>query len=261
MESQTLAGRAASQPMARAAVALSLGLAAALTSAPAWAQSTTHSMLAHFNSLGATYPALVQSDPWTFRSGSSAGALFTSSTTYYVGTEAAQNIGIKVLTGTAGCTPGFCVVPYNDTLATFDGVFVHPGSSNAVAAVYRFDTPQQLLDLQLWTEGVTNSANGNGMQVTIGVVRSGITTVLDQFVVSHFNTVSTALLTTLQPGLQMLAGDTLQVVYGNNGSYLFDHYNTELQFSTTPIPEPATAALWLVGLAGLSRMARSRRQA
>ena len=244
---------------APATAALALGLAAALTALPASAQSTTQSLLAHFNGLGANYPVQSVTDAWTFRNGSSSGALFSGSGASYYGFGLHQQIGMPLAVGTNGCTAGFCNVPYADTLATFNGVFVHPGAASPTAVVYRFNAPVLLQDVNLWTESVLNGAYGNGIDVSVGVVRSGSTSVLTSFIASHASSIGSAMTTALQPGLAMQAGDTLQVLYGGNGSYLYDHFNIEVQLTTSPVPEPGTAALWLAGLVALGRLMRRRR--
>jgi hypothetical protein len=57
----------------------------------------------------------------------------------------------------------------------------------------------------------------------------------------------------------LLAGDTLDVTVGNNGSFFFG--TTPVAFSISAVPEPAPAALLLAGLAVLGLCGRYTRRA
>lgn len=242
----------------QATAAFTLVLAATLVAMPAWSQSSTHSLLAHFNGPGATYPVQNPGNTWTFRDSSSSGPLFSSSSASYIGAGQYQQAGLLVTPGSMGCSLGYCNVPYADTLATFAGVFVHPGATSPTAVVYRFGAPVLLQDVSLWTESIGNGAYGNGIDISVAVVRGGSSTALTNFIANHASSVSSAQITSLQPALAMQAGDTLQVLYGGNGSYLFDHFNIEVQLTTSPVPEPGTVALWLAGMVALGRLMRRR---
>jgi hypothetical protein len=244
---------------ARQSAAASLLALCAAVALPAHAQSSTVGLRSYIDSLGASYPAQSAANAWTFRDAGASGPLFGNGGTFYSGFGLYQQVGLKVDTGTLGCTAGFCNVPFADTLATFNGVFVHPGASNATAIVYRFDSAVVLENLRLLTESVQNGAVGNGITVGVDLIRGGVGTPLTSFLVTHAVTVSTALVTELQPGLALQPGDALQILIGGNGNYLYDHYNMDVQITTAPVPEPGTAALWAAGLGVLGLLARRRR--
>ncbi len=111
-----------------------LALAALITAAPAQA-AAVYGLRDYFDSLGPTYPAQSATNLWTFHDGSHSGSLFTLGVGDYRGPTHPQQIGARVDIGTSGCTPGYCPAAPATTLATFDGVFVHPGSAPTVGGV------------------------------------------------------------------------------------------------------------------------------
>lgn len=88
------------------------------------ALADTYNLRSYFASLSNPYPTQTASNQWSFYAGSAVGGVLISPLgANYYGPETYQQIGALVDTGTNGIA--------GPTLnATFDGVFVHPGSAN-----------------------------------------------------------------------------------------------------------------------------------
>ena len=235
-----------------------LALTALITAAPAQA-AAVYGLRDYFESLGSTYAAQSATNLWTFHDGSHSGSLFTPSGPDYRGPTQYQQIGAKVDSGTGGCSPGYCPPAPATTLATFDGVFVHPAAATPTAAVFHALEDLQLDEIRLWSETVANGASGNGFDVRVRAIINGIAQEIGAFDFNYANTVSSRLETVYTPGLVLRQGDMLEILYGNAGSYLFDHGNVNAFLSTSAVapanavPAPHTLALAGLGLAALLR--------
>jgi hypothetical protein len=241
--------------------------AAALAASMAAHGAVVSGLRDHFQSLGGVYAAQLASNPWTFHTGSHAGALLTAGADRYTGPVSPQQIGWLLDTGNLGCTPGFCggVVPA-DTLATFDGVFVHSGSPEATVAVFHAEQAMQLDQIDLFSEMVQNGHVGDGMTVQVLAIIGGLAQDIGQFDMTHALSTTSAIHTVYTPGLALGAGDLVEVRYGPRSNYLYDHGNVDIRITTSDIttgpqnvPEPQTLALAGLGLLA-AVVARRRRR-
>ncbi|MEQ9459462.1 MAG: hypothetical protein RIG82_00735 [Phycisphaeraceae bacterium] len=134
--------------------------------------------------------------------------------------------------------------------ATFPGTFVHPGPSQPAVLVYAPQTSTPVSIVELHAELVTNGLTGNGLTIDVYSTINSLTSHHGGIVVAGN---ANAFHTPIPVGSLILnPGDTLKVVIGNNGSYLFDHLNLDV---TLTLPEPASAVLLMLPL-GLSVMRR-----
>lgn len=241
--------------------------AAVLALTGAAANAGTYSLRSWFDAYPGHYPAQSETDTWTFRAGGAGGTLIAPSGANYYGPETYQQIGFAVDAGTNGCTPGFCPANASTTLATFDGVFVHPGSATPTSAVFRADAAMRLDEIELWSEGVGNSNVGNGFAVSVSAVIGGVSQDIASFVFTWASTLTTADHRLYTPGLLLGEGDKLVISYGGNGSYLYDHGNVQAVLRTSAadggggsVPEPSAALLAgaALGLLGLQRRRSTR---
>lgn len=135
--------------------------------------------------------------------------------------------------------------------ATFDGLWCHPGSG--VPAVLVF-APQG----SIWAEGmnvrselIVNGLSGNGVTITVLGTIGG----------NNFNFGTTTLTGTNDQTdffsfggpVQLSAGDTISIVIGDNGSYLYDHVNFNAWLG---VPGPGALSVLLAGALGARRRAR-----
>ncbi|MCB1998580.1 MAG: PEP-CTERM sorting domain-containing protein [Rhodoferax sp.] len=230
--------------------------------------AATLSLREWFEAFPGNYPVQSETDTWTFRAGGANGALIPSNGANYrmLSPTNYQQIGALVDTGTHGCTSGFCPGSPATTRATFDGVFVHSGSSTATSAVFRADSAMTLDEIQLWSEGVVNANNGNGFAVSISAIVGGLTQSIGSFNFSWATTQNAKDERLYAPGLSLAAGDLVVISYGNNGSWLYDHGNVDVVLRTSAaddtnsVPEPSAAALALaaLGLLGVQRRRSTR---
>jgi hypothetical protein len=101
-------------------------------------------------------------------------------------------------------------------------------------------------------EYIFNGLSGNGVRATVQATISGVTTTLGSPVLLAGTTDVTS--NFLMPStVLMQPGDTLAVIFDDNGSYLFDHVNFN---ATVIIPAPPTCA----ALLGAMVIGRRRRR-
>jgi PEP-CTERM motif len=248
----------------RALASLALLAACAAQAAP-----TTYSLRDYFDGLSDPYPVQQAGNLWTFhKGGSTAAYLPPYGDNYYdYGHVLYQQIGSKTSVGGFGCTPGFCPAIPAQSRATFDGVFVHSGSASATGAVFHIDGDVTLDEITLWSETVVNGNNGNGFDVQLRAIVGNQVHSLDSFVFNFAGTRNTRDERHYTPGLTLHAGDVVEILYGNNGGYLYDHGNVQAFISLSPanpggggqgVPEPSGLALAGLALAALVGARRQR---
>lgn len=130
-------------------------------------------------------------------------------------------------------------------------VALHPGPvANGDAAILRFSAPEAgayAVSAQFFA--------GDSGETDAWVVLNG----------DFASPLATLGITSVNPGytnasLWLNAGDTLDFVVGNHGSYFSDTTPLAVQIATV-VPEPASAALLAGGLMGLMGLSRRRRSA
>jgi hypothetical protein len=241
-----------------------LAAAALLGVSAANAQANLVSLRAYFDSLPATsYGAQTGSEIWTFQVGDANGALMTPTADSYVNV-ATQSIGSRVTAGERGCSEGYCPADPATTVATFGGVFVHPGEYTTTAAVFHAKSALVIDDIRLWSEMIGNGNRGNGIRVDVLATVSGVSQAIGSFAVTHDGTLTLKDEHVYATAMTLQVGDTLSFLYGNNGAWYFDHGNIEVRLNShtlaSTVPEPGGLTLLALGLVGLAltRNGRSR---
>ncbi len=187
------------------------------------------------------------SNEWQGRIGSATGALMTPGLTAW--TTPGVQFSVPLI--------GPITSPGSDSgaagPATFDGLWVHPGSGVDAVAVFAPQSAVDLAGVRVRSELIGNGLSGNGVRILAFLTVGGITTQIG----SHAVLGGTSVEQTddfLLPGTVTLnPGDTLAIHFNDNGSYLFDHVNFN---ATVIIPAPA-GGLVLCG-AGLACVRRRR---
>lgn len=186
------------------------------------------------------------SNEWQGRIGSATGALMTASAASW-GTPGVQ-FGVPLI--------GPITAPGSDNgaagPATFDGLWVHPGSGVDAVAVFAPQAPIDVTGLSVHHELIANGLSGNGVRFIAYITQSGVTTQLGAEVVFGGTSVDGVSDFTLPGVVTLNPGDTLALHVNDNGSYLFDHVNFDV---TVTIPAPGT-----LGVAGLFGLAAARRR-
>ena len=235
---------------ATALFALSIGCTDAL--------ADTYNLRDYFEALPASYPVQSAASPWSFYTGSATGgSLLTPSGASYYSAEPYQQIGMLVDIGTNGYA--------GPTLnATFDGVFIHPGSVNPTSVVFRAASATTVTQLTLWSEMVGNGHAGNGFDVAVRSYTGGGYHAIGSFAFDYGATVNSYIETIFGAPVALAAGEFIEISYGNRGYYDFDHGNIDVTVTTgaiaAPVPEPETYAMLVAGLGLLGVMGRRRRQ-
>ena len=220
------------------------------------ALADTYNLRSYFESLPATYPVQSASNQWSFYAGSAiGGSLISPSGANYYGPETYQQIGSLVDTGTSGYAGA-------SLDATFDGVFVHPGSATPTSVVFRAASATTVTQLKLLSEMVGNGHLGNGFDVLVRSYTTGGYHAVGSFSFDYSSTVSTSLSTIFNTPIALAAGEFIEISYGPAGNYNYDHGNIDVTVTTgavaAPVPEPETYAMLLAGLGLLGLGGRHR---
>ena len=194
--------------------------------------------------------------PWSYGSGVG-GTSFTSFTNSYnncygvsgfncYGTDPVINPGVA--SNTTADQISFSTVTVPNTL-----LWVHPGPTSDV--IIRFTTPDTANYLLSGLfERLSTVGAGNGVIVDI----YGNTSLLFSSNSLSGNDLLYGSSTSFSITRHLNAGDTLDFVVNNNGSYSYDSSGVSATISTIGIPEPASLSLVGAGLAGISLIRRRR---
>lgn len=135
--------------------------------------------------------------------------------------------------------------------ATFNGMWGRPGGAMDAVLVVAPNSPTWTTGLTVNSELIANGMLGDGVSITVLAKIGGVTSNLGT--VTLANTADARLDFFSLGGLtQLNAGDSMSVVIGNNGSFLYDHVNFNAWLT---IPGPGGLAMFLgaVGLRGRRR--------
>lgn len=133
--------------------------------------------------------------------------------------------------------------------ATFDGVWVHSGPGVPAVLVFAPQSPVFAGGMEVHSELVANGLSGNGVTINVLATIGGVTTDLGTVALSGINDRLDTFM--LSSPVMIQPGDTLRVVVGDAGSYLFDHVNFSPR---VVVPAPTGSALPAgAGLFGLRR--------
>lgn len=220
------------------------------------ALADSYNLRTYFESLQPSYPTQSATNQWSFYAGSAiGGSLISPWGANYYGPGIYQQIGSLVDVGTSGYAGP-------TTNATFDGVFVHPGSSTPTSVVFRADSAMTVTELKLWSEMVGNGHLSDGFDVSVRAYTNGSYQSLGSFGFSYGTTLTTFNEAIFSSPVTLGAGEFIEIGYGNAGSYLYDHGNIDVTITTgavaAPVPEPETYAMMLAGLGLLGFAARRR---
>lgn len=121
-------------------------------------------------------------------------------------------------------------------------------------------------EVKLWSETVVNGSNGNGFFVTVNAVLGGVAQNLGTFTFDYASTLTTKNETIYSPvGLSLQTGDMIEILYGDRGSWPYDHGNVNAFITegasapSNSVPEPSS--LWLAALAMGAMVSASKRKA
>lgn len=184
---------------------------------------------------------------WQGRRGSATGPLLTgdAASWYTPGVQfSVPLIGPLTSPGSDGGAAG---------PATFNGMWVHPGSGVDAVAVFAPQSPVDIAGVNVRSELIGNGLNGNGVRILAYLTVGGVTTQIGGAGVLAGTSVEQTDAFLLPGTVTLNPGDTLAIHFNDNGSYLFDHVN----FNATVII-PAPAGVMALGGAGLACVRRRR---
>jgi hypothetical protein len=193
--------------------------------------------------VGAGFGTQSGSEAWTVRHGGHDGSLLGSAGSYFAGPYQHGTPIFGPLLGIgdyAGWWHG----------ATFEGLFIHAGPGISLHAQRNFSEATTLSGLTVQAEMVLNGSASNGMDVDVFTIIDGVRTHRGGLTFFH-TTVATEQAFDFGGEVQFGAGDRVEVVYSDNGSFLYDHGNTNVILNV--VPAPASCALLGIGFLGRRR--------
>jgi len=129
--------------------------------------------------------------------------------------------------------------------ATFEGCFVHPGGPPAVV-VFEPTESLTLSSVTVHWEFVANGTGGNGVALEVLTTIGGVTTGHGTRIIHGTPNDSFEEFAFVEP-IQFGTDDHVNFAFWSNGSSIMDHVNFDAW--VTPVPEPTTACLVLLGAA------------
>ena len=205
----------------------------------------------YMNALGGSYAAQTGNEKWTFHNGDQNGTLMG----LYAGVGYG-NVGAYAQFSSPGIAGAQSIGSAGANEAA--GIFTHTASSGLVSAVFHADSAFVANSFVFTHELIGNGNQGNGLDLSLRTVIGGVAS--DHGILSITQVTSAQTTFAFAPGgLHFNPGDEVVVMFGNRGSYLYDHgwWDIAVQESSNPVPEQAsTSALFLMGLVGLASLHR-----
>lgn len=135
--------------------------------------------------------------------------------------------------------------------ATFAGFWVHPGSGIPAVLVFEPTSPTWIGAVGVRSELILNGLSGNGITISVYTTLAGVTNLLGTTTLTGANDrtdiFNLPALTEFQPS------DRIQIAFGDNGSYLYDHVNMDAWIS---IPAPSAIGILVASAGVVSRRRR-----
>ncbi len=150
-------------------------------------------------------------------------------------------IGPRVDVGTNGGAAG---------PATFAASWVHPGAGVPAVLVFAPRITTWVGSVDVKSELILNGLSGNGVTISVSSLIGGTPTNHGTITLTGVDSREDSF--SLGGLVQMSPGDTISIVFGDNGSYLYDHVNFNVSMA---VPAPAS-----VGVLGLTTVLAVRRR-
>lgn len=134
--------------------------------------------------------------------------------------------------------------------ATFEGSWIHPGPGIDAVITFAPSAAIMIGRVEVHSELILNGLSGNGVTITVWTSVGGNTTSVGSTILTGTNDMVSQF---DFPTTQFQPGDKVYVAVGDNGSYLYDHVNMDVNITV-----PAPGATGLMALSGLVAMRRRR---